>query len=236
MQVSFYCGTNRDEFVNKPDDNGMLVRFDDVGFFINPRDMRLKHSKEQKDFVGYTLDDMKALDDSLANSDLILLSMFFSVPSDLLFTYGGNKFGGEYWGTIPPRRYKKLMRDPDIAMRFAKGMFHRRLSLEDRLELTRLCFVHADTLRKPDVPLFILGSATDNGKQAERTRDIRLAFNEMCRGFCDATPNAHFIDVEELLDAEEFADSDHYTRTGYFKIAEFVNTKTEDLAKQKLVA
>ncbi len=236
LQVSFYCGTNRDEFVNKQDDNGMLVRFDDVGFFINPRDMRLKHLKEQRDFVGYTLDEMKALDQSLAESDLILLSMFFSIPSDLLFTYGGDEFGGKYWGTIPPRRFKKLMRDHNTAMRFAKGMFHRRLSLEDRLALTRQCFVHADRLRRKEAPLFILGSATEHGQQAERTRDMRIAFNDMCREFCGTTPNAHFINVDGLLDAEEFADSDHYTRTGYFKIADFVNKQTKALAQVRTPA
>lgn len=223
LQVSFYCGTNRDEYVNKQDDNGMLVRYDDVGFFINPRDMALKHSKPLNDFVGHTYEEMLALDQSLAQAELILLSMYFSIPSDLLFTYGGKEFGGKYWGTIPPRRFKKLMNNQDKAMRFAKEMFHRRLSLEERIELTRQSFVHADTCRAQSTPLFILGSATEHGKQAERTQDMRLAFNTMCRAFCDSHDNAHFVDVDRLLDAEEFADSDHYTRTGYFKIADFVN-------------
>ena len=234
LQVSFYCGSNRDEFVNKQDDNGNLVRYDDVGFFINPRDMQLKHSKPQNDFVGYTLDDMNALDRALSNADLILLSMFFSTPSDLLFTYGGDDFGGKYWGTIPPRRYKKLMRDHDTAMRFAKQMFHRRLPYEERLIMTRKCYEHADRLRSPRSPLFILSAATKHGQQAERTMEMRVAFNEMCSTFCRATPNAYFIDVDTLLEPEEFADSDHYTRTGYFKISEFVNQQTDKLAQEKL--
>ena len=109
LQVSFYCGTNRDEYVNKQDNQGMLVRYDDVGFFINPRDRILKHSKALQRFVGYTYAEMLELDRSLAGADLILLSMYFSVPSDLLFTYGGEEFGGKYWGTVPPRRFKMLM-------------------------------------------------------------------------------------------------------------------------------
>lgn len=223
LQVSFYCGTNRDEYVNKQDDEGMLVRYDDVGFFINPRDMALKHSKPLQNFVGHTYEEMLALDKSLASAELILLSMYFSVPSDLLFTYGGKEFGGKYWGTIPPRRFKKLMKDQNTAMRFSKEMFHRRISLEERLELTRQSFVHADACRTPSAPLFILGSATEHGQQAERTQEMRIAFNAMCRAFCDTHENAHFVDVDRLLDPEEFADSDHYTRTGYFKIADFVN-------------
>ena len=226
LQVSFYCGTNRDEFVNKQDDMGMLVRYDDVGFFINPRDMHLKHSKPLQRFVGQTLDEMKDLDRSLSEADLILLSMYFSVPSDNLFTYGGEDWGGKYWATIPPRRFKKLMRDPDHAARFAKEMFHRRLPLEERLAMTRRAFEHADALRRPEAPLFILSAVTKHGQQAERSLSIRQAFNAMCRDFCASSDNAIFIDVDTLLQPEEFADSDHYTRTGYFKIAEFVNAQT----------
>lgn len=227
LQVSFYCGTNRDEFVNKPDENGMLVRHDDVGFILNPRDKSLRHSYALRHLVGQSLDDMLAFDASVKQADLVLLSLYFSVPSDLFFTYGGKEWGGEFWATIPPRRFKRLMKDPNLAARFAKEMYHRRLTLADRLELTRLCFVRVDGLRRPTAPLFILSAASEHGEQAQRTQDMRVAYNAMCRDFCEATKNAHFIDVDALLRPEEFVDSDHYTRTGYFKIAEFVNSFTE---------
>ncbi|MDW4549971.1 hypothetical protein R5H32_11455 [Defluviimonas sp. D31] len=223
LQVSFYCGTNRDEFVNKQDEMGLLVRYDDVGFFINPRDMELKHSRALRNFIGWSYDDMLNLDRSLGEADLVLLSMYFSVPSDNLFTFGGKEFGGKYWGTVPPRRLKRLMKDPDHALRFAKEMFHRRLPLEDRLDLTRQAFAHAYGHKKPGALLFILSAVADHGQQAERTRDMRLAFNTMCREFCADNPEAVFVDIDTLLLPEEFADSDHYTRTGYFKIADFMN-------------
>lgn len=229
LQVSFYCGTNRDEFVNKQDDQGMLVRYDDVGFFLNPRVPELRQSKALKNFVGHDFTELQALDKSLAAADLILLSMYFSVPSDNLFTFGGREFGGRFWGTIPPRRMKKLMQNPDTAMRFAKEMYHRRLPLEERVELTRRALARAAELRNPTSPLFVLGAATLYGEQASRTIAIRIPFNAMCRAFCESTPNSYFIDVDALLHADEFADSDHYTRTGYFKIAEFVNQKTDQI-------
>lgn len=224
LQVSFYCGTNRDEFVNKQDDQGMLVRYDDVGFILNPRAQELKNSNPLRQMVGQTLDDMKAFDRSAAESDVILLSLYFSVPTDLLFSYGGKTWGGEYLAIIPPRRFKKLMKDPKTAARFSKEMFHRHLDLSERLELTRKCFERTDSLRRPDAPLFILSAVCDHGDQAKRTRDVRLAYNKACRDFCAATTNAHFIDIDTLLQPEEFVDSDHYTRTGYFKIAQFVNS------------
>ena len=226
QQVSFYCGKQRDEFVNTQDDTGMLVRYDDIGFFINPRDMALKHSKALAQFIGYSYEDMLALDVSLANSDLIFLSMFFSVPSDFLFTFGGTEFGGKYWGTVPPSRFKALMRDPEVAALFVKRMFHRRLPLENRLALTRQSFEHAAATRAPTTPLFILSVVAKHGPQAERSSEVRIAFNEMCKAFCKDTENAIFIDVDTLLNPDEFIDSDHYTRTGYFKIADFVNKNT----------
>jgi hypothetical protein len=122
---------------------------------------------------------------------------------------------------------KKLMKDPEHAMRFAKEMYHRRLPLEDRLALTRRAFEHADAHRNPDAPLFILSAVTNHGEQAKRTQEMRHGFNAMCRDFCAGRPNTFFVDIDTLLDPDEFADSDHYTRTGYFKIAEFVNTNTK---------
>lgn len=236
LQVSFYCGTNRDEFVNKQDDQGMLVRYDDVGFILNKRDKSLKHSKPLRMLVGQTLDDMLAFDEAIHRSDLILLSLFFSVPSDLFFTYGGGDWGGEYIATIPPRRFKKLMRDPDLAARFAKEMYHRRYSLDERLEMTRRCFARVDELRLQGAPLFILSAVSEHGEQAKRTYEIRKAYNAMCRAFCDSTPNAHFIDIDTLLQPDEFVDSDHYTRTGYFKIADFVNKRAAEMMPAKKIS
>lgn len=230
LQVSFYCGTNRDEFVNTQDDQGMLVRYDDIGFFLNPRTQNLRHNRTFRQFVGWTFDDMQSLDVSLTESDLILLSLYFSFPGDNLFTFGGTKFGGEYWATMPPRRLKAIMKDPDNAIRFAKEMNLRRLPREERLELTRQCFAYAYQHKKPGAPLFILGATCDHGQQAERSRERRLAFNEMCRDFCDTHAEALFINVDILLNPDEFADSDHFTRTGYFKVAEFIN-KNADLFK-----
>ncbi len=81
-------------------------------------------------------------------------------------------------------------------------------------------------LASADAKLFILSAAVERGQQADRNRSIRDAYNLMCKDFCAQNQQAHFVDIDTLLNPEEFADSDHYTRTGYFKIAEFVNTTT----------
>ena len=229
LNVSFYCGTKRDEFVNKQDDQGMIVRYDDVGFFLNPREVDLRNNKALKLFVGHEFAELEALDAALATADLILLSLYFSVPVDNLWTFGGHGFGGKYWATIPPARMKKLMQSPELATRFAKEMHHRKLGLDKRLDLTRQSYAHAARLRQPDAPLFIMGAATEHGEMAARNIDTLTAFNAMCRGFCAETPNTHFIDVDRLLEPAEFVDSIHYTRTGYFKIAQFENGRADQI-------
>jgi FkbH-like protein len=223
QQVSFYAGSHRTEFVNKQDENGLIVRYDDIGFFLNPRDDRMRHVWQQKAFVGSTLQDMRDFDQALSEAEVIVLSMYHSVPTDLLFTFGGPDFGGNYWGTIPPGRIRAILKDPHMAMRFVKSMHHRRLPLEHRLSLTRRSLAHADSLRRPDSSLFVLGIGTSCGERAQNTIEARQGYNDMARDFCAKRQGAHFVDLEEILDPGDFVDSDHYTRIGYHRIACFIN-------------
>lgn len=230
QQISFYCGARRTEFVNRQDENGLIVRYDDVGFFLNPRDDRMRHVWQQKAFVGSSLDEMRDFDKAVSEADVIVLSMYHSVPTDLLFTFGGLDFGGKFWGTIPPGRIRALLKDPHTAMRFVKSMHHRRLPLDHRLSLARRSLGHADALRRSDSSLFVLGIGTSVGDRAQNTIEARQGYNEMARDFCAKRPGAHFVDLEAILDPSDFVDSDHYTRMGYYRIANFINETVADMA------
>lgn len=220
LQVSFYCGTNRHEFVNK-EDRGYLVRYDDPGFFLNPR-KPLKHDQTLKKFPSWSHQDMEALDTALASSDVVLLSLYYAVPGDTFFTFGGKEWGGEYLIKVPPRTLKKFIKS-DQALWFAKSFYHRRYTLEESLELTRRSLERVMSLVAQNTQVFLLTAATKTGQQAERTGEMRHAYNTMCRTFCDGRAQAHLVDLDALLLEEDFQDSDHYTRAGYFKIASCVN-------------
>lgn len=220
LQVSFYCGTNRHEFVNK-EDRGYLVRYDDPGFFLNPR-KPLKHDQTLKKFPTWSHADMEALDSSLASSDVILLSLYYAVPGDNFFTFGGKTWGGEYLVKVPPRTLKKFIKS-DQALWFAKSFYHRRYTLEESLDLTRRSLERVIGSARSDAQVFVLSAATKTGVQAERTYDMRVAYNSMCRDFCAEHDHSHLVDLDTILLPEDFQDSDHYTRAGYFKIAKFVN-------------
>jgi FkbH-like protein len=225
LQVSFYCGTNRHEFVNK-EDRGYLVRYDDPGFFLNPR-KPMKHEQTLKKFPTWSHQDMEDLDAALASSDVVLLSLYYAVPGDTFFTFGGKEWGGEYLVKVPPRTLKKFIKS-DQALWFAKAFFHRRYTLEESLELTRRSMERALGLVKPGAQVFVLTAATKTGLQAERTGEIRAAYNAMCKVFCAEHAQAHVVDLDEVLLEEDFQDSDHYTRAGYFKIAKCVNDYMAD--------
>ncbi|WP_424964733.1 HAD-IIIC family phosphatase [Dinoroseobacter sp. S375] len=220
LQVSFYCGTNRHEFVNK-EDRGYLVRYDDPGFFLNPR-KPLKHDQTLKKFPSWSHQDMEALDTALASSDVVLLSLYYAVPGDTFFTFGGKEWGGEYLIKVPPRTLKKFIKS-DQALWFAKSFYHRRYTLDESLELTRRSLERVMSLVAQNTQVFLLTAATKTGQQAERTGEMRHAYNAMCRTFCDGQAQAHLVDLDALLLEEDFQDSDHYTRAGYFKIASCVN-------------
>ena len=236
LQVSFYCGNRRDEYVNKEDENGWLVRYDDPNFITMPREPALKGSNELKDYIGWTYDDLLALDESLATSDIVLLSMFMGTMAPHTFSFGGKDFGGRYHASIPPRRMNAILSSRESAMRFIKRMFSRKLSLEDMVERTQQSLELAYQKTNPDGLLFLLSAATKTGEKAARSLDKRHAFNEMVKAFCHAHTNAIYVDLDEIIPTEDFDDSDHYTRTGYFKIAEFVNSVADQQANLKLSA
>lgn len=223
QQVSFYCGSQRDEFVNKPDDNGLIVRYDDAGFFLNPRDPSLVSNWVLRNIVGHSLSEMEALDRSLASSDVIILSMLFAFNTANIFTYEAQGELDRYLMTLPPKRLTGLVRDPQMAIRMLRSIHHLRLDQDQHLSLVRRCFEKAAELMRPDAKLFILGAGATHGVQAQRNGAPRQVYNAMCRAFCDSRQNAFFIDVDTLIPAEEWVDSDHYTRKGYFEIANFIN-------------
>lgn len=231
QQVSFYCGSRRDEFVNKPDENGVIVRYDDAGFLLNPRDPSLERNWVLTNIAGHRLTEMEAADESFKRSDVIILSLFFAFLTDNLFTYEGHGEVDRYLVTLPPKRLSALTSNPKMAIRMLKTLRHLRLTETQRLDLVRKCFQRVHAMKRPDALMFVLGAGTRFGAQAERTAESRKAYNAMCHEFCNAHAGSVFIDVDRLVPEAEFFDSDHYTRNGYFRLAEFINSYALPLAE-----
>ncbi|MFH5772642.1 hypothetical protein ACHFJ0_00240 [Paracoccus sp. NGMCC 1.201697] len=226
QQVSFYCGARRIEFVNKQDDQGVIVRYDDAGFLLNPRDRTLDRNWVMQNVAGHSLRDLLDADAGFAASDVIILSMFFSFCTQNLFTHEGENQPDRYLVTVPPKRLAALTRDPQNSIRMLRAMRHLRLTIEQRVDLMRAAFARVHALKRPDARMFLIGVST-TGEQAQRTAEDRQAFNRLCREFCIIHAGAEFVDIDAVVPAGEFVDSDHYTRTGYFKIAERINAVSD---------
>ncbi|SMO79570.1 hypothetical protein [Paracoccus laeviglucosivorans] len=222
QQVSFYCGTQRSEFVNKVDDSGVIVRYDDAGFLLNPRDPSLAGNWVTNTVAGHRLQEMLDADRAFAEVDLIILSMFFAFRTDNMFTHEGHEQADRYLVTVPPKRLAALIKDPRTATRMLRSLRHLRLGTEERLDIIRAAFQRVHSLKREQATLFILGVSLQ-GTIAARTSDQRIAYNQMCRAFAVSHAGVEFIDIDATVPAGEFVDSDHYTRTGYFKIAERIN-------------
>ena len=227
-QVSFYCGTERTEFVAAVDADGLMTRYDDVGFFLTPREEEIRKLWQQKAFLGYGLDEMRAFDDAVARTDLLVMSMYHAVPTDLMFTFGGDDVGGRYWGSIPNARFGAMMKDHRTAKRFVKTMLHRDPPLDRRIDLTRRALAKACAGLRRDAHCVVIGISEGASVKGPHTLPIRRAFNQMCHEFCLERPNASFVDIDRILEPDEIVDGDHYTRIGYFKIAEFINSVASD--------
>ncbi|WP_134681867.1 HAD family hydrolase [Paracoccus ravus] len=222
QQVSFYCGTRRSEFVNTQDDAGVIVRFDDAGFLLNPRDPELAHHPVFQAVAGYGRDDLLAVDESLGRAQVIILSMFFAFHTRNLFTIEGCGQPDRYLVTIPPKRLAALTRDPRMSVRMLRHLHHLRLPAERRATLLRSAFERIAGMRREGCRIFVLG-ASRRGELAERTLPDRMVYNTMCRDFCATHADAAFLDLDEIIPAAECVDSDHYTREGYFRIAAQIN-------------
>ncbi|MDS9466255.1 hypothetical protein RGQ15_01540 [Paracoccus sp. MBLB3053] len=222
QQVSFYCGARRTEFVNRQDDQGVIVRYDDAGFLLNPRDASLAQNWVLRRVAGHSLAEMQAADESFAQSDTIIVSLFFAFRSDNLFAHEGQGQPDRYLVTIPPKRLAALSRDPRIAVRMLRSLRHLKLPVEKRLDIMRAALSRVHGLKRSDAHLFVLGTSLRGGP-AGRMMEERKAFNRMCRDFCATHHGAVFIDIDTVVPQKEFVDSDHYTRKGYHRIAEAIN-------------
>ncbi|PRY21911.1 FkbH-like protein [Aliiruegeria haliotis] len=229
QQVSFYCGSRRAEFVNTERD-GYLVRYDDPGFFLNPRPP-LRNSQVLKKFPTWSWQDMVDLDTALAESDVILLSLYFALTGGNFFSFGGEKWGGEYLLKVPPRTLRKYMRSEE-ALWFAKAFYHRPMAVTKAASLVYKSFLRAAALSGPESRIFVITAVTKTGPQAERTRETRSVYNRICADFCAKEPKAQLVDLDHILPLDDIQDSDHYTRAGYFRIAKFVN-ETMDAHSQR---
>ncbi|WP_068112526.1 hypothetical protein [Tropicimonas marinistellae] len=219
LQMAFYCGANRDEFVNIVR-NGMVVRYDDVGFILADR--------EDPSITGYrnrlemwSRDEMRAFDAALGQADVVILSLYQSAAGQNFFTFGGAEFGGRHLMHVPAQAMRTILAGENAAW-FAKNFYYRRYTLEEKLTLIRKAYDRVLSLVRPRTPVILIG-ASEVGARADRSLEIRQGFNALGREYASERAQVVLADPAEIMAPEDVVDADHFTRIGYFKLAQFIN-------------
>ncbi len=221
LQASFYLGAKRSEFVNFVKD-GSVVRYDDPGFFLNPREA-MKNNTLLESILSWTYDDMVAFDDSMAQSDRLVISLYQAMAGQNYFTFGGREFGGEHLIHLPPQALKAILAGPRSIL-FAKRFFHRNYSLDDKSALIKRALERVRDTKKPGAAAYLISAGTLNPETA-RSMPFREPYNELCRAFCQENPEFTYLDVDRLIDAQHHVDAQHFSRLGYFAMAEFIQSR-----------
>lgn len=223
LQMAFYCGGTRDEFVNIVR-NGHVVRYDDVGFLLTDRAARDLESY-RKHFEMWSRAEMLALDESVSRADLVFLSLYQSAAGQHFFTFGGEGFGGTHLVHTPAQALRAVMKS-DRAIWFAKTFYHRPYTLEERIELIHRAYRRMLDLARPEARV-VLMDAQERGVDNPRQLGIRRAFNALNARMEAEDARVVRLPVDEVVAAEDAVDPDHFTRTGYFRIARFVTALQE---------
>ncbi|SNS28687.1 hypothetical protein [Tropicimonas sediminicola] len=219
LQMSFYCGSNRDEFVNTVR-NGMVVRYDDVGFILNDRsDPSIERFRSRLEMWSHA--EMLAFDGALAEADVVILSLYQSAAGQNFFTFGGTEFGGRHLVHVPAQAMRTVLAGPNAAW-FAKNFYYRRYGLEEKLALVRQACERVLSQVRPGTPVVLI-AASEAGERSERSLPVRQAFNALCREVATSWESAVLADPAEIMAPEDVVDADHFTRIGYFKLAQFIN-------------
>ncbi len=222
LQTSFYLGAERKEFVNYVRD-GSIIRYDDPGFFINPRD-RIKSEPILSAITTWTHADMLEFDRALGDSDRIVISLFQAMGGQNYFTFGGKEFGGEYLIHMPPQALRFVL-NSDKALFFAKKFHHRDYSLDDKAGLIRASYDVVRDRRNPGSTVFLIGAGTLHG-DTERTMRFRTRYNEITRQYCEENEGFVFLDVDELIAREHHVDAMHFSRLGYYALAQHIENQS----------
>jgi len=207
MQMATYCSNNRAEYVNRVD-HSVMVRYDDPGFVLSPR-AAVPNSKAIDHLPTWNKDDAVRFDAELAETETVVISLWEAM-------------NGDY-----------MLLDEQVMVRVAPGFLGRRLgklrgglgevkfirlSVPQKLALIARSLERIAALSPGAKSRFLLGANTR--KIAGPAADLRKAYNAAAASYCIQSGTFDFVAVDDVVPKQEVLDELHYTRKGYFALAE----------------
>jgi FkbH-like protein len=217
LQLANYCSGDRVEFVNRVEEE-VKVRYDDPGFVLSDR-AAIRDCRAIREIPCWTYDDAVRFDESLAASDLVLVSLWPGM-------------NGEYFDVEGVRlrmtgKQADHMRARDESW-FKRNFQEVEISNRRRLRLITTALDRIGSITPDSSTVFLLGCFTQgdlNDKQVKR----RGIYNEASRAYCDThSPRFRYVDLDALLSREILVDKVHFSREGYFRLAQHILTSLRE--------
>ena len=211
LQLASYCSTDRIEFVNF-EKAGSKIRYDDPGFVLTDR-TALKNSEAVGRFPWWTYEDAVRFDQGVASAKLILLSLWPGM-------------NGRYFQIGQGMSVRFTSKAAEQIRRGAPEFFDANFEAlepddDKRLALIMASFDAIGAKCRNGARIFSLGCYT-RGLDSARGRR-RVEYNKACRDYCERRPELfRFIDVDAIVPPEALANDTHFTRAGYYALAQYV--------------
>lgn len=216
--VAAYCSRNRTEYVNAVE-NGVVVRYDDFGFVLGDAAL-IQQSTILPEIPCWTKADFRSFRADVQSSDVIIVSLSaamkgaYLVTDDEVVVRIHPEGLGDYIDLHPGDDFLKRSRIFDLSNDKLSMLLSRALR---QIELGAS---QAHTV-------IVLGANTRDitGRLSETDISLLRLHNRVVQHFCEGRKNWHYASVDEIVSIDKLADDRHYTRMGYFDIANFVNAK-----------
>ena len=213
LQLTSYCSTNRLEFVNR-NEGKFRIRYDDPGFVLSDRDA-IHGNETIRNIPGWTYDDALKFDEALANSELIVVSLWSGMNGTYYDITGGLR-------VRLARPDAKRIRKRDAEW-FDSNFQECSLDDQEKIKLVLSSF-DAIAERAPRGRIFLIGCCTLGAKNnVDKKIRRRKSYNDACATYCKSNRSKFtYIDVDSIVPAETIIGNGHFTRAGYFALAQSI--------------
>jgi FkbH-like protein len=217
LAVASYCSPNRFEYVNSVK-AGVMKRYDDFGFILtDPTSVEM--SKALPEIPCWDKEDVISFQNDIATSDILIISLYPATLGAYLLTRDGVVVRAD------PHGLGNFI-DTHPWIHGLRGAQIYDLDDEQLNHLLELSLTSIDSSASKAGHKFVLGTYTRFRKIAHPRDDIdrKSRYNFVAEKFCRTNPGWHFVSVDDVLTEDRLgSDAEHYTRTGYFEIATYIN-------------
>ena len=226
LQLASYCSTERIEFVNRVDENER-VRYDDPGFILTDR-ATIRDCEGLRRIKCWSYEDAVRFDEALASSEVNLISLWGAMSGQYM----------KVQDSVLVRLTDKQVRRSRKKNRewFDQNLKAVGISDDRKLELIGTSLDAIARRSGAGAITFVLG-AYSLGEIIRPQVRRRREHNEFCRNYCEKRPGVfQFVDVDAIVPRDLLVDKVHFTRAGYFAIAQHILERAAPVPASLLAA